>query len=88
MVFSPICLSFFDYFLDIDGPVQGDVGRFLSSFDPERHIAHSEIKTNWDLVALVSRDAQSKRICETLDSLDLVGKDDNLVPKLSKSVKY
>jgi hypothetical protein len=56
-------------FLEIDGPVQADTARFLSSFQSEESLTMAGMKSNWDLVVRVSRDAQSRRIRYNLELL-------------------
>ena len=56
-------------FLGIDGPVEADVARFLSSFQSDASLTQSTVKSNWDLVVRVCRDSQSKRIRDKVDDL-------------------
>ena len=58
-----------DAFLKMDGPVQADVGRFLSSLKVGEQLTRSRIETNWAEIARISRDAQSMRIYNKLEAL-------------------
>jgi hypothetical protein len=54
----------------MDGPVQADVGRFLAHLD---HVPAGMTKAtmiqNWNEIARLSGDLQSRRVCNKLDEL-------------------
>jgi hypothetical protein len=57
-------------FVEMDGPVQADVGRFLAHLD---HVPAGMTKAtmiqNWNEIARLSGDLQSRRVCNKLDEL-------------------
>jgi hypothetical protein len=66
-------------YLKMDGPVEADIGRFLSSLRSDEQHTLSTIKTKWTEVARVSGDAQSTRISEKVQDLMTFCRDSRLV---------
>lgn len=56
------------YFLDFDGSLDSDVGRFLASLKSSRK-KRGVIKEQWVEIVRVSKSGQSMRILRTLDDL-------------------
>jgi hypothetical protein len=57
-------------FLKMDGPVEADVGRFLSSVHNKGEgMTKSSLEKNWTDIARLSGDVQSERVREKLDEL-------------------
>jgi hypothetical protein len=62
--------SFGEAFLKMDGPVEADIGRFLSSLHHSSDgLSRLEIGEHWAKVAELSGDIQSERLCDKLDEL-------------------
>jgi hypothetical protein len=66
-------------FLKMDGPVEADIGRFLSSLQSDEQHTLYTIKTKWCEVARVSGDAQSTRISDKVQDLMTLCLDSRLV---------
>lgn len=57
-------------FLQMDGPAQADMARFLVHLDSSSGGKNREtLMRNWKEIAQLSGDAQSQRICDKLDDL-------------------
>ena len=56
-------------YLDFDGSLDSDVGRFLASLKSGKRKSASVIKEQWLEVVRVSKKAQSMRIYRTMDAL-------------------
>ncbi|KAL3922617.1 MAG: hypothetical protein SGILL_002111 [Bacillariaceae sp.] len=57
-------------FVNMDGPQQADVARFLAHLDnASAGMTKETMEQNWNEIARLSGDAQSKRVCDKLDEL-------------------
>jgi hypothetical protein len=69
-------------FLEVDGPVPSDVSRFLTYLSCiEEGLSRDAMSKQWEEIAELSGDEQSRRVCDKLDKLISFCLDSNMIKK-------